>query len=196
MERNELMRSALRAKEAGTLLKMKRQALGLTLEDVVARSDVPSRQYLHKLESGGVHPARSKYLASLVPVLSLSDGDWANLTGQPRMTTAVDVLHPHPLNAMAMLGNSVLPERAAYTLESDPGVIILDTSEAKKTLQAGKSYVVVPVAPVTSARLFFRARVVAQSDGDLRVLLNDHAYLAHEVRIIGRVLFEGHALDQ
>lgn len=65
----------LTPQEAGALLKERREAKGLTQEQVVEGTTVPTASYLSNLEAGKVNPARSKHLPSLSQFLRLSEDD-------------------------------------------------------------------------------------------------------------------------
>lgn len=190
---------SLSAADAGQLLRSRRLARGLTMDDVVARSEVPTRQYVQKLESGGVHPAKSKYLPSLIGVLGLTEADWANLTGQPRLAGLPDVLHPHRLTAATRLTEPVLPPLGAYTVELDPGVLILDTTDAMRVPVPGGTYVVRMSLPLPAGfprhRLYARATCLAATAGEVLFAAHGHALRADQLTVEGRVLFEGHRLD-
>ncbi|WP_181392036.1 helix-turn-helix domain-containing protein [Deinococcus irradiatisoli] len=61
--------------EAGALLRRRREARGLSQEQVAAALGLRSANYLSYLETGKVNLARSKYLGPLAELLSLSAED-------------------------------------------------------------------------------------------------------------------------
>ncbi|MBB5233189.1 helix-turn-helix domain-containing protein [Deinococcus budaensis] len=188
------VKTGFSAEEAGQLLRRKRRALDLTLEDVVARSNVPSKQYLSKLESGTVHPGRSRYVGSLAPVLGLSEQEMANITNQPRPMEAVDLLRPSHLDAVGVLAGLSLPPLGAYVLEREPGIIVMDATEDEKRLVAGRQYVMILRERPQGTQVFLRARALREGEASLVLATSDRLYRPDEVRIVGRIVFEGQLL--
>lgn len=196
-EQQRTMMAAPTPAESGAFLRRRRLDLELTLDQVVERAGIPSRQYLHKLESGGVHAAKSKYLPHLVSVLSLSEDDWSYLTGQPRMVSgSIDILNPVLLNAATalVLNPDDLPEIGAYRLESEPGVIVMSRQSDRMVLTPGGTYVVVTLGE-PRRRVFSRGQVVVHGDGQLLVVVDGRAYPPESVHVVGRIVFEGRALE-
>ncbi|KEF35513.1 hypothetical protein RDMS_01810 [Deinococcus sp. RL] len=81
----------LTPQEAGGLLKERREAKGLTQEQVVDGTTVPSGSYLSNLESGKVNPGRSKHFPSLAAFLGLSEEEIRAIN-----PSAVITLTPEP----------------------------------------------------------------------------------------------------
>ena len=70
--------SPLTPAEAGALLRRRREALGLSQEQVASALKLRSANYLSYLETGKVNLARSKYLGPLAELLKFSAEEaWA-----------------------------------------------------------------------------------------------------------------------
>lgn len=61
--------------QAGALLRARREALGLTQEQVAEQVGIPTITQLSEYENGKVNVARSKYLPKLATVLGLAEED-------------------------------------------------------------------------------------------------------------------------
>lgn len=71
------------APEIGTLLREHRLAQQLTLAQVVEMTDIPSVQYLARLEAGQVNAGRSRHLPALTAALGIPRKQLEMLAGMP-----------------------------------------------------------------------------------------------------------------
>lgn len=203
VEQEEL--SELDAKASGNLIRQRREKLRLSLAEVVARTTVPSPQYLHKLEQGLVHVGRSKHITSLAKALELTAEDLAALSNRAQRMSMVDVRYPIPFRepipfsaatiVAGTLGRRGLPDVGAYTLERQPDkVVVVDRTQREPA--AGLHYVIVEktVTEENSKKYGHHARAVSGSDDSIYFVTDECLFSGTEVVIFGRIIFEGRAL--
>lgn len=78
----------LTKEEAGALLRSRREAMGLTQDQVVDQAGIPTITQLSEYENGKVNIARSKYLPKLAAVLRLREEDIRSINPSAVFTAA------------------------------------------------------------------------------------------------------------
>lgn len=120
---NQLVMSMASAtpQEIGALLRTRREEKGLTQEQVVENTTVPTASYLSNLEAGKVNPARSKHFASMATFLRLSEEDIRTINPSavisvtpPEPATPRPRLRPIPAELQEMIDekSELVPELA------------------------------------------------------------------------------------
>lgn len=85
----------LDAKEAGRLIKQKRQARGLTQDQLVSLTGIPSQSYLSSFENGRYHIGKSEYFPAIIRELGLTDEEVSQINPdmiiRPRQTIDIQL---------------------------------------------------------------------------------------------------------
>lgn len=168
--------------EAGDLLRRRRNAIALTQAQVVARSTVPTTQYLTNLESGRVSPARSKHLLSLAQVLGLTPADLAPITGVQVPPQPVNIYTPTLLNMASHFANPHTRPAAVRMETESRRFYVMDPQQTD--LVSGHSFAVLLHDHISA----FRARCVRLNQ-ELLLAIDDaiHDPASGTVIVLGRL---------